>query len=352
VTDAIDATTQRDHASGGRSEIVIDREALRANLRRLTDVLGEAELWAVVKANGYGHGAPTVAETALEEGARALCVATVDEALELRASFSAARIIVLGPAGDGHVRSAREGRLELVVSEPPWPEGLPLHVKVDTGMGRWGLADVAASSPSLVGLMSHLASADSDPVFTAQQIDRFAEIADRHPGLTRHLANSAGILRFPAARLDAGRPGIALYGLSPFGGDPADDGLRPVLSWRSRLAQVKQLAPGESTGYGRSFVASEPTWIGIVPVGYADGFRRDLTGTEVLVDGDPRPVIGTISMDAFAVKLDRPLPAGTPVTLIGDGLLAETHAAVAGTITYELACGIDASPFRASRTVR
>ncbi len=335
-----------------RSEVTIDLAALRANVRRLLAALAGAELWAVVKANGYGHGALTVAEVALAEGARALCVATAGEALELRASLPAARILVLGPMASSDLRRAREAGLELVVSEPPWPEDIRLHAKVDTGMGRWGAADFVGSSPGLVGLMSHLASADTDPAFTELQISRFTEIATRHPGLTRHLANSAGILRFPSAMFEAGRAGIALYGLSPFGTDPAADGLRPVLSWRSRLAQVKRLEPGESTGYGRRFVAAEPTWIGIVPVGYADGFRRDLTGTSVLVDGERRPVAGTISMDSFAVLLDGPLPPGTPVTLIGDGLLAEEHAAAAGTITYELACGIDSGPTRAERTVR
>src|SRR5262249_58227770 len=121
---------------------------------------------------------------------------------------------------------------------------------------------------------------------------------------------------------------------------PADDGLRPALSWRSRLAQVRLLQPGDSTGYRRRFVAERPTWTGIVPLGYADGFRRDMTGTEVLVDGEPRRAIGTVSMDAFAVELDRELPVGTPVTIVGDGLLIERHAAVAGTIGYEIACGI------------
>jgi alanine racemase len=335
-----------------RSEIVIDCAALRANLRRLQAVLGGAQLWAVVKANGYGHGALTVAEIAVEEGAAALCVATVDEAIQLRAHLPEARIIVLGPTPARAHRAAREARLELVVAEPPWPEGIPLHAKVDTGMGRWGLADVAASSPDLVGLMSHLASADCDPSFTERQIARFAEIAARHPGLTRHLANSAGILRFPNARFDAGRPGIALYGLSPFGTEPLLDGLRPVLEWRSRLSQVKLLEAGESTGYGRRFVAAEPTWVGLVPVGYADGFRRDLTGTHVLVDGERRPVVGTVSMDSFAVALPGPAAPGAPVTLIGDGLLAEEHAAVAETITYELVCGINSSATRAHRSVR
>jgi alanine racemase len=158
-------------------------------------------------------------------------------------------------------------------------------------------------------------------------------------------------LRFPDSRFDAARCGIALYGLSPFSADPADDGLEPALAWRSRLAEVRRLEPGESTGYGRRFVAERPTWIGIVPIGYADGFRRDLTGTEIRVDGEARRVVGTVSMDAFAVELDRELPLGTPVTLLGDGVLAEDHARVAGTINYELVCGINSSPERAMRVI-
>ncbi|HST24531.1 MAG TPA: alanine racemase C-terminal domain-containing protein, partial [Gaiellaceae bacterium] len=171
------------------------------------------------------------------------------------------------------------------------------------------------------------------------------------PSLTLHAANSAAALRQPASRLGAARCGIALYGLSPFGADPADDGLEPVLSWRSELAQVKQLEPGESTGYRRTFVAAEPIWVGIVPVGYADGFRRDLPGTEVLVDGRRSRVVGTVSMDSFAVELDGQAAPGTPVTLIGDGLLAEEHARRAGTITYELATGIRTAADRATRRV-
>ena len=150
---------------------------------------------------------------------------------------------------------------------------------------------------------------------------RFDEIVRPYRGkLECHIANSAAALRLPEARFDAARCGVAIYGLSPFGDDPAADGLEPVLSWRSRLAQVKLLQAGESTGYRRRFVAERPTWIGLVPVGYADGFRRDLTGTRVLVDGEPAEVVGTISMDSFAVLLPRELPAGTPVTLIGDGV--------------------------------
>jgi alanine racemase len=218
-------------------------------------------------------------------------------------------------------------------------------------MGRYGLGELPAPSRDVVGLMTHLATADCDPAFAERQIERFRSATDAYPHVTRHVANSAAVLRIPGSAFDAARCGIALYGLSPFGGDPRDDGLEPVLSWRSHLSRVKRLEPGESTGYGRRFIAERPTWIGLVPVGYADGFRRDMTGTTVLVDGDPRPAVGTVSMDSFAVELPGELPVGTPVTVIGDGLLAEEHARVAGTINYEIVCGINSDAARARRTV-
>ena len=318
-------------------------------MRTLRRVVGDAELWAVVKADGYGHGALDVALVALEEGAGALCVATVAEALPLRGALPGARILVMGPTSD--LRQAREARLEVAVVDRPIPEGLPVHLKLDTGMGRWGFSELPAVTRDVVGLMTHFANADCDPDFTRLQIERFRAATDVLSGLTRHAANSAAALRFPEARFDAVRAGIALYGLSPFGGDPEDDGLEPVLSWRSHLAQVRRLAPGGSTGYGRRFVAERETWIGIVPVGYADGFRRDMTGTEVLVDGERRRVVGTVSMDAVAVELPGEVAVGTVVTLVGDGLRLEGHARVAGTINYELACGIGGAA-AATRSVR
>ncbi len=142
-----------------------------------------------------------------------------------------------------------------------------------------------------------------------------------------------------------------MYGLSPFETSRTDDGLEPVLSWTSELALVRRLCLGESTGYGRRFVAERDAWIGIVPVGYADGFRRDLTGTEVRVAGEPRPVIGTVSMDAFAVELDRELPVGAPVVLVGHGVLAEEHARVAGTVPHDFISGINSDQTRARRVV-
>jgi alanine racemase len=232
------------------------------------------------------------------------------------------------------------------------PDGVRVHLKLDTGMGRWGLSELPAPGRDVVGVMSHLASSEADEAFTQAQIERFRDATGHVQGLTLHLANSAATLRYPEARFDAVRCGIALYGISPFGGDPADDGLEPALRWESELALVKPLAPGESTGYGRRFVADAPTWIGIVPVGYADGFRRDLTGTEVLVAGDRRPVVGTVSMDALAVLLPGKLPAGTPVTLVGDGVRIEEHARIAGTIGYEIATGLETGPGRADRVAR
>jgi alanine racemase len=331
-----------------RSVVTIDLGAIRRNVQALVRVLDGAELWAVVKADGYGHGAVDVGRAALDAGATVLCVATVREGVALRAALREPRILVMGPSDESGLADARAARLELAVPDGRVPEGVPVHLKLDTGMGRWGMSELPVPGRHVVGVMSHLASADCDPAFTELQIRRFAgALQGLTRSLTRHLANSAGALRFPAARFDAARCGIAIYGLSPFGTDPAEDGLEPALRWESRLAQVKLLAPGEATGYGRRFVADRATWIGIVPVGYADGFRRDLTGTTVVVGGAPSRVVGTISMDAFAVELERELPVGTPVTLIGPGAPAEAHARVADTITYELLTGINRAGERA-----
>jgi alanine racemase len=334
-----------------RSEITIDLGALRRNCKTLLRALGGAEVWAVVKANAYGHGAVDCADAALAAGATTLCVATVPEALVLRTAIPTARILVMGPASNREIAQAREADLALVVPANDIPEGVAVHVKIDTGMGRWGASELPSPDREVVGVMTHLATADTDLEFARVQVERFREASAPLAHLTRHAANSAAALRLPEARFDAARCGIALYGLSPFGADPADDGLEPVLSWTSEIAQSNLLRAGESTGYGRRFVAERETWIGIVPVGYADGFRRDLTGTEVRVAGERRRVVGTISMDATAVELDRELPAGTPVTIVGRGVPLEEHANVAGTITYELACGINTSPTRARRVV-
>ena len=335
-----------------RSELTVDLGAVRRNARTLLRALDGSQLWAVVKADAYGHGAVDVAGAVLDEGAGALCVATVAEGLELRGEFSLARILVMGPTSSSReIAEARDARLELVVWDEELPEGVRVHMKLDTGMGRWGLSELPALGPEVVGLMTHLAAADSDPAFAEQQVERFRAATEPYAELMRHAANSAAALRLPSARFDAARCGVALYGLSPFGEDPAADGLEPALSWRSYLAQVKRLETGESTGYRRAFIAEQPTWIGIVPVGYADGFRRDLTGTEVRVSGEARRVVGVVSMDAFAVELEREEPVGAPVTILGHGVLAEAHARVAETINYELTSRVNSDPRRARRVV-
>jgi alanine racemase len=332
-----------------RSSFTLDLSAVRRNTATLVRAAEGAELWAVVKAEGYGHGAVDVSKAALDAGATALCVATLPEALHLRAALRNARIVVMGPVSEREIGEGRVARLELVAADERVPEGVKVHLKVDTGMGRWGLAELPAPTRDVVGVMSHLASAEADPAFTQLQVERFREATASLSGLTRHLANSAATLRFAEARFDAVRCGIAVYGISPFGGDPADDGLEPALRWESHVALSKKLEPGESTGYGRRFVADKPTWIGVVPVGYADGFRRDMTGTEVLVDGVRRRVVGTISMDALAVVLDAPVAPGTQVTLLGDGIRMEEHARVAETIAYEIAVGLNTRSGRARR---
>ncbi len=332
-----------------RSEITIDLGALQRNVRTLVRTLDGAELWAVVKANGYGHGAVDCARAALAAGATMVCVATVAEALELRVAMPEARVLVLGPATGDEVEQAREARLSVVVGDERIPQGIAVHVKLDTGMGRWGVSELASPQREVVGVMTHLATADCDLEFAREQLQRFRAATDAFPHLIRHVANSAAALRLPESRLDAARCGIAMYGLSPFGTEPLADGLEPVLGWRSTIARCRLLHAGESTGYGRRFVADRDTWVGIVPVGYADGFRRDLTGAQVLVGGERCRVVGTVSMDALAVELPHEEQPGTAVTLVGDGASLEDLAAVACTIPYELACGLNSAPSRARR---
>jgi alanine racemase len=332
-----------------RSLVTIDLAAIRHNVRYLRGLLERAELWAVVKADAYGHGAVPVATAAVEAGATALLTATVAEAGELRRALPAARIIVLGPAESGEVDDARAAGFELCVSSLDAPDRIPLHLKLDTGMGRWGLSELAAPSSGVVGVMSHFASSESDEAYTAAQLARFLEATAPWAHLERHIANSAATLALPAAHLDAVRCGIALYGISPFGLEERVEGLRPALRWESEVALVKTLAAGESTGYGRRFVAEVPTRVGIVPIGYADGLRRDLTGTEVVVAGERARVVGTISMDACAVALPAGAGEGDRVTLVGDGVLIEEHARVSGTIGYEIACGIVSRAGRSER---
>jgi alanine racemase len=347
-----------------RCLVEIDLAAVRANARRLVSVLGRAELWAVLKADGYGHGAAACAEAALEGGARRLCCATLGEARELREALGpAVPVIVLSPLQPGEEPHA--SGFEVCVSTPDAAGRLaasgadcPVHVKADTGMGRWGLppADalelgraLAAGSAGglrLAGLMSHLATADQpDGAFRDVQARRFAELAAVFPPAPRHLANSAAALRAPHARWDAARCGIALYGVSPSDDDPRAEGLAPALRWTSYVAAVRSLAPGESSGYGRRLVADRPLRLALVPVGYADGYPRALSGVgDVLVRGRRRRVAATVSMDQLTAVVDDDVEPGDQVVLLGEQgrerVGAEELARRSGTIGYEICCGV------------
>lgn len=356
-----------------RSRVLVDLRAVTANVERLRTAAGPAEVWAVVKADGYGHGAPAVGRAALAAGAVRLCVATLGEAAALRAAGIAAPLLILSPLAPGEERGATDlGDCGVVVSTEDGARrlvdatGLDVHVKVDTGMGRWGLAPEHAlelgralgdpgSANRLAGLMTHFATADEDDdAFTRSQLERFQTLADAFPACPRHCANSAALLRFPEARFDAVRPGIAVYGIDPTGHTPDRFGLHPVLRWTSVVRALRDLAPGESSGYGRRFIADRPTRIAHVPVGYADGYPRRLSGVgQVLVGGRRRRVAATVSMDQLAVLLedDDAVRIGDEVVLVGaqgdDRILAEELAAAVGTNAYEIVCGVRSPPARA-----
>src|SRR5437899_1114900 len=184
-----------------RSEITIDLGALRRNVRTLLRTLDGPRLWAVVKANAYGHGTADVAGAALGAGATALCVATIPEGLALRAEYRTERILVMGPAGSNReVAQARDAGLELVIADGEIPEGVRVHLKLDTGMGRYGLTELPSPPAEVVGLMTHLATADSDPDFARAQLERFRSATEQYSYLARHAANRAADLRLPESR--------------------------------------------------------------------------------------------------------------------------------------------------------
>ena len=338
----------------------VDVGAIERNCARLAGVVAPARLCAVVKADGYGHGAIAAARSALSGGASWLAVATAREAAELRTAGIEGRLLVMGALSPDELSVALAARAEIVAWREDFVSALPadarVHVKLDTGMGRLGTRDpdeasrvVAALGDRVAGLMTHFATADEDdPAFVDEQLSRFNAWIARHPGVLVHAANSAAALRRPDARLDMVRCGIAIYGMDPFHRDPADHGLEPALELVSYVAEVKRCRVGESAGYGRRFVAERETWLGTIPIGYGDGVRRGLTNNaEVLVAGRRVPLVGTISMDNLTVDLgDDPPDRGAEAVLIGarggERILAEDLAARLGTINYEITCGISA----------
>jgi alanine racemase len=353
----------------------IDLGAVERNCAHLRSLLrGGTELCAVVKADGYGHGAVWCAKAALQGGASWLAVATAEEAAELRRHGLAGNMLVMGALTPEETREALEADADMVAWREPFVRALAeraipdarrprVHVKLDTGMGRLGTADPAEARAvaeavasddrlELAGVMSHFATADEpgDEHFPAQ-LERFTpfarELKDSHPGLVAHAANSAATFRDPTAHFDMVRCGIAIYGLDPFQEDPAERGLDPALTLESYVAAVKPVSPGDSAGYGRTWQAEQDTFLGVLPIGYGDGWRRALSNDcDVLVRGRRRPVVGTISMDNLTVDLgpEADVEPGDPAMLIGpqgeERILCEEVARRLETINYEVTCGL------------
>jgi alanine racemase len=352
----------------------IDLAAVERNCARLAAAAEVAELCAVVKADGYGHGADACISAALAGGATRLAVATGPEAAAVGRRFPQVSLLTMGALDEVDLDAALAAGSEVAVwrdgfrslaADRARAQGRParVHVKYDSGMGRLGNRDPAevlaiaracSEDPDLdlAGVWTHFATADepgSD--FFDEQLRRFEEVARAvkadFPRAIAHAANSAAVFRDPATHFDMVRCGVAVYGLDPFQGDPAERGLTPALSLHSYVADVKRFAPGESVGYGRTWRASAETLVGVLPLGYGDGVRRGLSNNgEVLVRGQRHPLVGTVSMDNVTVDLgpETEVEPGDEAVLIGsqggDAILAEELAGRLGTINYEVTCGI------------
>jgi alanine racemase len=353
----------------------IDFEAVRANCARLKSELTDgAELCAVVKADGYGHGADGCADAALRGGATRLAVATAGEAEQVGRRFQHVPLLTMGALTAEEVDVAFSAGSELAV----WHEDsrrliadrarahgrrARVHVKYDSGMGRLGNRDAAEvlalvracaedDDLELAGIWTHLATADElDSTYFDEQLDRFDEVVAavraEHPDALVHAANSAAVLRDKRSHYGMARCGVAIYGLDPFQRDPAEQGLRPALSLHSHVADVKRFRAGASAGYGRQWTAPVDTWVGVVPLGYGDGVRRALTNNaDVLVGGRRHPLVGTVSMDNVTIDLgpETDVEPGQEAVLIGrqgeEKIRAEELAARLETINYEITCAI------------
>jgi alanine racemase len=358
----------------------VNLAAIERNVVALRGRLDEgAELCAVVKANASGHGAVPVAHAALAGGASTLAVATAGEAAELRAAGLTASILVLGAVSDEELPVVLGAGAEVVAWNERFVQDLAatapaeggwgpvrVHLKLDSGMGRLGTRDTdeafavaqaihtLAPGLRLVGVMTHLATADGDLAFAAAQLQVFApfaaELQRRYGRLQVHAANSAATLRVPGSHFDMVRCGIALYGCDPMNEDPDSTGLEQAMELSTYVAAVKRAQAGDSVGYARRFIARRATWIATMPIGYADGVRRGLTNNcDVLIDGRRYPLVGTVSMDNITADLgpeDPAVKAGARAILIGrsgdERQTVEDVARRLDTINHEVLCGISA----------
>ncbi|WP_270182832.1 alanine racemase [Alkalihalobacillus sp. CinArs1] len=349
----------------------IDLDAITKNILSFKKhVPDHVSIMAVVKADGYGHGAVETARTALRAGAKYLAVAILDEALSLRESGIDAPILVLGYVPAAYADLASEHNITLTAFQSEWIDqvsdvldgkSLRVHLKVDTGMGRLGIkgeeeakhiGECLKRNPSIIpeGLYTHFATADEpENPFIETQLKRFERFVTilKEFGIDPswiHLGNSAGSMRIPDRIGNLVRVGISMYGLIPSPdmeeGKPFE--LNRAFSLHSRLVHVKQMNEGDPISYGSTYTTSAGEWIGTVPVGYADGWIRKLNKMSVLVNGIKAPIVGRICMDQFMVSLPHELPIGTQVTLIGSQgsqeITIDDIAEQLETINYEIPC--------------
>jgi alanine racemase len=349
--------------------VEVDLDAIRHNVRLLRPP--NAELMAIVKADGYGHGAVPVARAALEAGASRLGVSLVEEGLALREAGIGAPVLVLAEFPPGSQKEALEAGLtpsvyseaglgELAEAARAAARPVGVHLKLDTGMHRVGLwppQDAPAFARRILdagleveGVWTHFADSERDDEGTRRQLASFRAIVEAladagvHPRV-RHAANSGATIRLPETHLDLVRPGAAVYGLDPGGGLAERAGLRPALAWRSAVTMVKRLPAGERVSYGGRYALERASTIATVPVGYDDGYPRAAVGAEVLIGGARRPVAGTITMDQILVDCgDADVAPGDDVVLIGttgdERITADELAERAGTIARAIATGI------------
>ncbi len=347
----------------------INLGAVRHNVRELARRAPDSRLMAVVKADAYGHGAVEVALAAREAGADSFAVVTVEEGADLRRGGITEEILVFTDLLPDRLALAGEHRLTVTAHSVPSAKriaarpGLRAHLKVNTGMNRWGVEPEEVGEARrilgdrLAGVYTHFSCADSDAEETGRQIAVFNEVLANHPfgGALVHAANSAATLWHPASHYDCVRPGISLYGLHPAGdaGDPDKENLRAAMSLKSYVADVRRLGVSEGVSYGVTFRAREPMYAATVPVGYAEGYRRTLSGrAEALIGGRRRPLLGRVTMDASVFGVDESVEVGDEVVLFGeqDGgrIRAEEVGRWADTINYEVTTGLN--PRRVERS--
>lgn len=340
----------------------IDLDAITHNVKQIKDLHPTKEIFAVVKANGYGHGDAEVSKVAIEAGVSCLAVSGLDEALRLRNSGIEVPILVLGMTRLKDVPLAAENNISLTAHDEMWIEhlvSLPLttpvkvHLKIDSGMHRLGLMTEEqvqknfnrlkmAPMVEVEGVFTHMATADSDKEYLGHQIETFKHLIaslDLSDVKYVHLENTATLLQ-KEFDFDHGiRLGLGLYGINP---DkefiPIEFELKPALKLLSNLVQVKKIKKGDKVGYGATYEAQEDEWIGVVPIGYADGWTRSHQGRHVIVNGYECEIIGRVCMDQMMIRLPKQFPMGTEVTLIGDGMPVERVAKEVGTISYEILC--------------